>query len=144
MFVPAGASFSASFAVSATASAFTSHVATEQPSAASWITSSRPIPLPPPVTTASRPSNFSTQSPFVGRDPTGDPRGNPGDELHAVEQVRLLRRELLLGDHALATELVELLDLLGDRRAGILRRHGVAPAAVDPVRVGLHLPVDLV
>jgi hypothetical protein len=43
--------------VSATASAKTSHVATLQPSATSWRTSSRPIPLPPPVTTAILPAN---------------------------------------------------------------------------------------
>src|SRR5262245_40061086 len=40
-------------------SALMSQVATEQPSAASWITSSRPIPVAPPVTTANRPSNES-------------------------------------------------------------------------------------
>src|SRR5690349_4224446 len=43
----------------------TSHIATWQPSAESWRASSRPIPVPPPVTTAMRPSNRSTSSPFV-------------------------------------------------------------------------------
>src|SRR6202022_4135182 len=42
--------------VSAIASAKTSQVATLQPSATSWRTSSRPIPLPPPVTTAILPA----------------------------------------------------------------------------------------
>src|SRR6266436_5664876 len=42
--------------VSATASAKTSHVATLQPWATSWRTSSRPIPVPPPVTTAILPA----------------------------------------------------------------------------------------
>src|SRR5216683_6289856 len=47
-------SFSASQSplVSAIASTETSHIATLQPSATSWRTSSRPIPVPPPVTTA--------------------------------------------------------------------------------------------
>src|ERR1700736_3062699 len=38
--------------VSAIASAETSHIATLQPSATSWRASSRPMPVPPPVTTA--------------------------------------------------------------------------------------------
>ena len=37
----------------------TSHMATLQPSAASWRTSSRPIPVPPPVTTAILPAKES-------------------------------------------------------------------------------------
>ena len=37
-----------------------SHAATEQPCAASWRTSSRPMPEPPPVTTASFPLKEST------------------------------------------------------------------------------------
>ena len=40
-----------------------SHAATWHPSAASWITSSRPMPVPPPVTTASFPSNDSIALP---------------------------------------------------------------------------------
>src|SRR5271170_1452571 len=36
-----------------------SHAATEHPAAASWMTSSRPMPEPPPVTTASFPVNES-------------------------------------------------------------------------------------
>src|SRR5262245_6140763 len=47
-------------AVSASPASFRSHAATAHPAAASWTTSSRPIPLPPPVTTASFPSNDST------------------------------------------------------------------------------------
>jgi len=42
--------------VSAIAGAERSHIATLQPSATSWRTSSRPIPVPPPVTTAIRPA----------------------------------------------------------------------------------------
>ena len=57
--VPAGASFAACLAVSSRLSRLMSQVATEQPCAISWITNSRPIPVPPPVTTASLPSNDS-------------------------------------------------------------------------------------
>ena len=42
------------------------------PSAASWTTSSRPIPLPPPVTTATRPSNESTCAPRSRNRPYAD------------------------------------------------------------------------
>src|SRR5579864_4400579 len=56
---PAGAPSLAVAAVCATASVCTSHVATEDPCAASWRTSSRPMPEPPPVTTASFPANES-------------------------------------------------------------------------------------
>ena len=49
----------ASFCVSSRVSAFTSHVATDAPSAASWMTSSRPMPVPPPVTTANLSANDS-------------------------------------------------------------------------------------
>ena len=42
--------------VSAMSSAETSHMATLQPSATSWRTSSRPMPVPPPVTTAILPA----------------------------------------------------------------------------------------
>src|SRR5215211_1838936 len=62
-FTTDGASLVARSSVSAIVSPLTSHVATEQPSLASWTTSSRPIPVPPPVTTASRPSNESTAAP---------------------------------------------------------------------------------
>src|SRR5664279_3448547 len=47
-------------AVSATASAFRSQAATEHPCAVSCRASSRPMPEPPPVTTASFPVNEST------------------------------------------------------------------------------------
>ena len=57
--VPAGASFSASDTVSAIVSSLMSHRATWQPSADSWRTSSRPMPVPPPVTTAMRSVNCS-------------------------------------------------------------------------------------
>src|SRR5262249_20817796 len=56
---PGGAPSRATAAVSATASAFRSQAATEHPCAASWRTSSRPMPEPPPVTTASLPENES-------------------------------------------------------------------------------------
>src|SRR4051794_5471610 len=59
--VPSGAACSARSLVRASPSSLTSHVATEHPSAASWTTSSRPIPEPPPVTTARSPSNESIQ-----------------------------------------------------------------------------------
>ena len=57
---PGGASACAMAAVSATVSASMSQVATEHPAAASWRASSRPMPEPPPVTTASFPPNEST------------------------------------------------------------------------------------
>ena len=41
-------------------SGFTSHVATEHPGRSQLATSSRPMPVPPPVTTASLPANEST------------------------------------------------------------------------------------
>src|SRR5690348_4644099 len=48
---------SQSLCVSAKPVGETSHIATLQASATSWRTSSRPIPLPPPVTTAVLPAN---------------------------------------------------------------------------------------
>src|ERR1700744_3639411 len=73
---PEGAPALARAAVSATASSCTSHAATEQPSAASCLTSSRPIPEPPPVTTASLPANDSIgQPPGCQRNP--DSAGSP-------------------------------------------------------------------
>src|SRR5262252_3933154 len=48
---------SQSLCVSARPAGETSHVATLQASATSWRTNSRPIPLPPPVTTAVLPAN---------------------------------------------------------------------------------------
>ena len=60
----AGASASASSRASAMLSADTSHVATWHPAAASCRTSSRPMPVPPPVTTAMRPSNRSMPRPM--------------------------------------------------------------------------------
>ena len=62
-----GAPACARAATSATASAFRSQAATEQPSATSWRRSSRPIPEPPPVTTASLPLNESTARHLPGR-----------------------------------------------------------------------------
>jgi hypothetical protein len=59
MRTPSGAPAPDRSAVSAMASALRSHVATDAPAAASWTTSSRPMPVPPPVTTANRPSNDS-------------------------------------------------------------------------------------
>src|SRR5579864_4382938 len=50
--------------VSAMFSAETSHMATLQPSAASWRASSRPMPVPPPVITAILPAkSFIFESP---------------------------------------------------------------------------------
>src|SRR5467141_2059583 len=49
---------SQSLCVSAKPVGETSHIATLQASATSWRTSSRPIPLPPPVTTAVLPANW--------------------------------------------------------------------------------------
>jgi hypothetical protein len=40
----------------------TSHIATLAPAAASWRTNSRPIPDPPPVTTAILPAKLSMRS----------------------------------------------------------------------------------
>ena len=57
---PDPASARASAAVSATASGCQSQAATEHPCAANWRTSSRPMPEPPPVTTASLEVNEST------------------------------------------------------------------------------------
>src|SRR3954453_8181567 len=134
MRVPAGASFSARRAASLRLSRLRSHDATEQPPAASCSTSSRPIPVPPPVTTARRPAKSTCVPPC-----SGETLG----ELHAIEQIRLLRREFLFGDDAALAQLVELLDLLGDRQALLLCRRLTA-AAVHAVGVRLHLPVDLV
>ena len=60
--VPAGASASASRFVSSISSTDRSHSATWQPSAASCRTSSRPIPLAPPVTTATLPVKLSIRA----------------------------------------------------------------------------------
>jgi hypothetical protein len=57
---PGGAAARAVAAVTATESGFRSNAATEQPCAASWRTSSRPMPEPPPVTIASLPVIEST------------------------------------------------------------------------------------
>src|SRR5437868_4694932 len=54
--VPCGDSASHIFLVTAIFSAETSHMATLQPSAISWRASSRPMPVPPPVTTAILPA----------------------------------------------------------------------------------------
>ena len=50
----------------------TSHMATLQPSAISWRASSRPMPVPPPVTTANLPAKSFMARPslFVGNDPS--------------------------------------------------------------------------
>src|SRR5258705_8755627 len=55
MRVPAGASSSHMDLVASRPSADTSHIETWHPSALNWRASSRPIPEPPPVTTAIRP-----------------------------------------------------------------------------------------
>ena len=64
MRVPAGAAFSQSAFVSAMCSAETSQIATWQPSAASCFASSRPMPVPPPVITASLPRKSFISSPL--------------------------------------------------------------------------------
>src|SRR5262249_39309141 len=56
---------SQSLCVSARPVGETSHIATLQASATSWRTSSRPIPLPPPVTTAVLPANSVMCAPPV-------------------------------------------------------------------------------
>src|SRR5579883_1063104 len=58
---------SASSRVCASALPSTSQVATELPAAASCTTNSRPIPDPPPVTTASLPANVSISTAPPGR-----------------------------------------------------------------------------
>src|SRR5262245_50536571 len=60
-----------SSSVSVMPGAETSHIATSQPSATSWRTSSRPIPLPPPVTTASLPAKVR-----IASLPVPQPRSN--------------------------------------------------------------------
>jgi hypothetical protein len=55
---PGGAAAHAVAAVTATKSGFRSHAATEQPCAASWRTSSRPIPEPPPASPGLRQGSF--------------------------------------------------------------------------------------
>ena len=62
-----GAPASARAWVSARLVGLTSHVAIEHPSAASWMTSSLPIPDPPPVTTARFPRNDSMLTPIDAR-----------------------------------------------------------------------------
>src|SRR4051794_34835855 len=69
-------------------------------------------------------------------------RARRATELHAVEQVGLLRCELLLGDHSPRAQLVELLDLLGDGELCLLRDSRTTTS--HPVRVRFHLAVDLV
>src|SRR5215204_651683 len=63
--VPAGASCSHAASVSAMLVSETSQMATWHPSAASWRVSSRPMPVPPPVTTASLPVNVSMTIPLA-------------------------------------------------------------------------------
>src|ERR1700737_3571820 len=72
----------ATFAVSPKPGGETSHIATLQASATNWRTSSRPMPLPPPVTTAVLPANsvMCTSVAFRGRSrygpsPTSPPVG---------------------------------------------------------------------
>src|SRR5260221_13134974 len=63
-----------SLCVSARPVGETSHIATLQPSATSWRTSSRPIPLPPPVTTAILPAKSFMMSylPLDAEQPTAE------------------------------------------------------------------------
>src|SRR6202045_1002647 len=89
--------------VSAIPSAETSHIATLQASATSWRTSSRPMPLPPPVTTAVLPANsvmFASVA-FRGRSrygpsPTSPPVGKRSAGAMSGRQAPAdLARELL-------------------------------------------------
>src|SRR4029077_14832093 len=77
--VPAGAPSRASAAVSASASLETSHVATWHLSAASCRTSSRPIPVPPPVTTATRPEKSCIVASLEAPNRTGSGEHADGD-----------------------------------------------------------------
>ena len=83
--VPAGASASHSGGVSAMFVADTSQMATWHPSAASWRASSRPMPVPPPVTTASLPCER------VHRIPLRSGGQSPRTELHGARRTRQRR-----------------------------------------------------
>src|ERR1700738_863754 len=97
---PCGArSASQSRFVSAIASAKTSHTATLQPSATSWRTSSRPTPVPPPVTTEILPTKSFMMSylPWTSHRSTRK-RALDGPVRHQSRPPSLmaLRRSLLL------------------------------------------------
>src|SRR5215217_8976646 len=77
--VPGGASCSHAARVSAMLVSDTSQMATWQPSAASWRVSSRPMPVPPPVTTASLPVNVSIVDPPCDRPAVSPTGGRPGN-----------------------------------------------------------------
>src|SRR3984893_14233185 len=68
-----------SFWLSAKPVGETSHIATLQASATNWRTSSRPMPLPPPVTTAVLPANsvMRTSLAFRGRSRYGPSATSP-------------------------------------------------------------------
>src|ERR1700730_16100173 len=92
-----------SLCVSARPVGETSHIATLQASATNWRTSSRPLPLPPPVTTAVLPANsvMCTSLAFRGRSrygpsPTSPPVGQRGvGELSGRQAPANFARELL-------------------------------------------------
>src|ERR1700737_3354467 len=84
--------------VSAIASAKTSHVATLQPSGTSWRTSSRPIPVPPPVTTAILPAKSFMCRASLGLLLGRKEKGVGWPHAHQIRSPSLmaLRRNLLL------------------------------------------------
>src|SRR5690606_14252109 len=64
---------------------------------------------------------------------------------HAIEELLLLRRELLFAEQALLAQLVQLTDLRWDRRLAVVDvGHRLAHAVELAVLVGLDLAVDLV
>src|SRR5580698_11432764 len=95
-----------------TESAFRSQAATEHPSAASWRTSSRPMPEPPPVTTASFPLNESTARHL----PLHAHRLDPHAWLHPLKLISLLGCRVKAGRRRTAPE--------GRRRAAPEGRRG--------------------
>src|SRR5215472_13808478 len=100
---------SQSLRVSARPVGETSHIATLQASATSWRTSSRPIPLPPPVTTAVLPANsvMCTSLAFWGPSDTAFAYLSTGGEA---------RRGAMSGRQTpadLARELLEEIDIVG-------------------------------
>src|SRR5215469_16389702 len=100
---------SQSLCVSARPADETSHIATLQASATSWRTSSRPIPLPPPVTTAVLPANsvMCTSLAFWGPSDTAFAYLSTGGEA---------QRGAMSGRQTpadLARELLEEIDIVG-------------------------------
>src|SRR5215472_8932436 len=106
---PCSPAASPSLRVSAKPVGETSHIATLQASATSWRTSSRPIPLPPPVTTAVLPANsvMCTSLAFWGPSDTAFAYLSTGGEA---------QRGAMSGRQTpadLARELLEEIDIVG-------------------------------